>query len=230
MERNIDSLIGYSIEATDGEIGKVEDFYFDDETWTIRYLVVETGGWLSGRKVLISPAAFTGSNIKVDLFPVNLTMEQIRTSPDIDTDKPVSRQKEAMLNKHHFWQNYWGSGSYAGEMSIPNKRPIVIKDADRDPADDAHLRSIKQVGGYAIHALDGEIGHVNNLIVDDKTWELKDLIVDTHNWIGGKKVLIPITNVDSVSFVTLSVYLNIKIADVTDSKLYEDAEYSPVAG
>jgi sporulation protein YlmC with PRC-barrel domain len=229
MERNIDSLIGYSIEATDGELGKVEDFYFDDETWTIRYLIAKTGSWLSGRKVLISLEAFSGSDIKVDLFPVNLTMEQIRTSPDIDTDRPVSRQKEAMLNEHHFWQNYWGSGSYGGEMSIPNKRPIIIKDIDRDPNDDAHLRSIAQVGGYAIHALDGEIGHVNNFIIDEKTWELKAIVVDTHNMIGGKKVLVPITDVDSVSFITLSVYLNIKIAEVTESKLYSEAEYSPVA-
>jgi sporulation protein YlmC with PRC-barrel domain len=106
MKRNINSLIGYSLEATNGKIGEVEDFYFDDETWTIRYLIVKTGGWLSGRKVLISTDALTKTGELTDSIPVNLTIEQIQNSPDIDTDKPVSRQKEAMLNQHHFWKNY----------------------------------------------------------------------------------------------------------------------------
>jgi sporulation protein YlmC with PRC-barrel domain len=119
MKRNINSLIGYSIEATDGKIGTVKDFYFDDETWTIRYLVVETGNWLSGRKVLISPVALIKKNWSNGLIPVNLTKEQIQNSPDIDTDKPVSRQQEAMLNQHHFLEKllgkrliWWGDGHW----------------------------------------------------------------------------------------------------------------------
>jgi len=104
MEHNINSLLGYGIEAVDGEIGRIEDFYFDDETWIIRYIVVKTGDWLSGRKVLISVKALTHTGIKDGLFPLNITQEQIRTSPDINTEKPVSRQQEAMLNKHHFWK------------------------------------------------------------------------------------------------------------------------------
>jgi hypothetical protein len=158
MERNINSLIGYCMQATDGEIGEVVDFYFDDETWLIRYLVVKTGNWLSGRKVLISAAGLAPTDIKPDLFPISITKEQIRKSPDIDTDKPVSRQQEAMLNQHHFWENYWGSGSYGGEMGIPNRLPVRIKEIDRDPKEDIHLRSIAEVDGYTIHASDGEIG------------------------------------------------------------------------
>ncbi len=221
MEQNIHNLIGYSIQATDGEIGKIEDFYFDDETWTIRYAVVQTGTWLSNKKVLISVAAFAGADLNANLFPVNLTMEQVRTSPDIDTDKPVSRQKEALLNKHHFWENYWGSGSYGGEMSIPNQRPVRIKAVDRDPAEDVHLRSIAQVSGYAIHATDGEFGHVNNFIIDDKTWHLVDLVVDTHDYIGGKKVLIPVTAVHSISYLLWTVYLDQKKEEINNAKLYE---------
>ena len=225
MKRNINSLIGYSLEATDGTIGKVEDFYFDDETWTIRYLIVKTGSWLSGRKVLISTVALTKTSELNELIPVNLTSEQIRNSPDIDTDKPVSRQKEAMLNQHHFWQNYWGSGSYGGEMGIGNTRPIRIKAVDRDPAEDIHLQSIVEVAGYAIHATDGEIGHVGDFIVDDQTWQLLDLAVDTHNWIGGKKVLIEVSHVQSISFLNWLVYVNIPIAAINDSKLFEESEY-----
>jgi uncharacterized protein YrrD len=229
MERNINNLIGYAIKATDGEIGKVKDFYFDDETWTIRYLVVENGKWLSGRKVLISTIAITKLDFEAGLFLVNLTQEQIRTSPDIDTDKPVSRQQEAMLNQKHFWDNYWGSGSYAAEMSITNKRPIRIKNSERDPKEDIHLRSILQVSGYVIHALDGEIGHVAYLIVDDQTWKLVALVVDTHNWIGGKKVLVGVESVHSISYLDWVVYVDIKIADIVTSKLYDEAEYNQEA-
>lgn len=226
MKRNINSLIGYSMQATDGKIGEVEDFYFDDETWTIRYLIVKTGGWFSGRKVLISTTALIKTNKLNELIPVNLTKEQIRNSPDIDTDKPVSRQKEAMLNQHHLWENYWGSGSYGGEMGIANALPVRIKDIDRDPAEDVHLRSILQVDGYTIHASDGEIGHVNDFIVDDETWQLSELVVDTHDWIGGKKVLIAVSHIHSISFLNWLVYVHITIAAIEDSKLFKAAEYS----
>jgi len=226
MERNINSLIGYGMQATDGEIGEVVDFYFDDETWTIRYLVVKTGNWLSGRKVLVSADGLAPTDIKPDLFPISITKEQIRKSPDIDTDKPVSRQQEAMLNQHHFWENYWGSGSYGGEMGIPNRRPVRIKEIDRDPKEDIHLRSITEVDGYTIHATDGEIGHINDFIVDDQTWRLIDLIVDTHNWIGGKKVLVAVAHVHSISFLNRLVYVNITLADIDTCKIYKEAEYT----
>jgi sporulation protein YlmC with PRC-barrel domain len=229
MERNINNLIGYHIEATDGELGKVEDFYFDDETWTIRYLVVKTGSWLSGRKVLISTTALTKVDIQAGLFLVNMTQEQIRTSPDIDADKPVSRQKEAMLNQHHIWGNYWGSGSYGGEMGIGNKLPVRIKEIDRDPNEDIHLRSIVQVSGYMIHASDGEIGHVAYFIVDDQTWKLVELVVDTHDWIGGKKVLVGVSTVHSISYLNWLVYVHMKIEDILACKLYEEAEYNQEA-
>jgi len=229
MERNINSLIGYGMQATDGEIGEVVDFYFDDETWTIRYLVVKTGNWLSGRKVLISAAGLAPTDIKPDLFPISITKEQIGKSPDIDTDKPVSRQQEAMLNQHHFWENYWGSGSYGGEMGIPNRRPVRIKEIDRDPKEDIHLRSITEVDGYTIHATDGEIGHINDFIVDDQSWKLVDLIVDTHNWIGGKKVLVAVAHVHSISFLNRLVYVHIPLADIDNSKLYKETKYNQEA-
>jgi uncharacterized protein YrrD len=229
MERNINSLIGYSMEATDGEIGEVVDFYFDDETWTIRYLILKTGSWLSGRKVLISAAGLSTTDIRQGLFPISITKEQIRNSPDIDTDKPVSRQQEAMLNQHHFWENYWGSGYYGGEMGVANARPVKIKAVDRDPNEDFHLRSIAQVNGYTIHASDGEIGHVNDFIVNDQTWKLIDIVVDTHNWIGGKKVLVPVSNVRSISFQSWLVYVNITLADINNCKLYKEAEYNQEA-
>jgi sporulation protein YlmC with PRC-barrel domain len=225
MERNTSGLTGYQLEATDGEIGEVTDFYFDDETWTIRYLVVKTGGWLSGRKVLISPAAVVHKDLGPALIGVNLTQEQVRTSPDIDTDKPVSRQKQALLNQHHFWENYWGSGSYGGQMGIGNASPVHLKPSELDPDEDIHLRSVSEVDGYAIHANDGEIGHVNDMIVDDESWKLTHLVVDTHDWIGGKKVLIAVSHIEVVSYINLLVRLNIDKAEIEHSPLYDADAY-----
>ncbi len=225
MERNTSGLTGRQLEATDGEMGEVTDFYFDDETWTIRYLVVKTGGWLSGRKVLISPAAIVHKDFGPGLIGVNLTQEQVRTSPDIDTDKPVSRQKQAMLNEHHFWENYWGTGSYAGQMGVENPLPVHLKPEELDPDEDIHLRSVSEVVGCAIHANDGEIGHVNDMIVDDESWKLTHLVVDTHDWIGGKKVLIAVSHIEVISYINLLVRLDIDQAEIENSRLYDADAY-----
>ena len=225
MERNTEGLIGYTLAATDGEIGEVVDFYFDDETWTIRYLVVKTGGWLSGRKVLISPAALLHKTLGPDSIPVNLTRQQVETSPDIDTDRPVSRQKQAMLNKHYFWDNYWGTGVYGGQMGVDDVPPVYLKPSELDPNEDIHLRSVSEVAGCAILATDGDIGHVNDMIVDVQSWKITNLVVDTHDFLGGKKVLIPVGDVELISFVNSRVRLDIKQAEVEHSPLFDADAY-----
>ena len=233
MERSVNSLKGFSIEAKDGAIGEVEEFYFDDETWTIRYLIVKTGSWLSGRQVLISPVAIKNKNWLNKLIPVNLTKKQIQNSPDIDTKKPVSRQQEIELYGHYQWENYWGSGFYGGgssgvSMPFPSIDRKVLMAPDKDhknPNDNIHLRSTERITGYHIHASDGEIGHVNDFIIDDQTLQLLFFVVDTHNWIGGKKVLIPISQVKNVDWSVFEVFLNITTAAVKNSRLFEEAEF-----
>lgn len=133
MERNVNNLIGNNLDATDGEIGTVKDFYFDDQTWTIRYLVVNTGSWLSGRKVLISPNALLKHSWESGIFPVGLSREQVRNSPDIDTEKPISRQYEQELADYYPWEPYWGTGFYPGPVwgvipSTPLIDPTTIID------------------------------------------------------------------------------------------------------
>jgi uncharacterized protein YrrD len=197
MQHSINNLIGFTISAKDGELGKVSEFYFDDLTWSIRYLVVETGSWLSERKVLIPHAALGGTDWKKETFQVNLTMEQVRKSPDIDTEKTVSRQHEIELFNHYALPVYWGNGFYAGPIGIVPFYPYydrkpVKKDDDsaQQTQGDAHLRNSKKVKGYHIHANDDEIGHVEDFIVDDEKWNICFLIVDTHNWLPVRKVLI----------------------------------------
>ena len=146
--------------ATDGEIGEVKEFYFDNETWAVRYLIVETGNWLSNRKVLISPQALQVTDRENKDFPTNLTKEQIKNSPDIDTNKPISRRQEIKLYGHYPWRSYWGSGFYAGGFGgYINSDPIIderiAKDVDftdQRSDDNPHLRSTQRISGYHIHA------------------------------------------------------------------------------
>ena len=205
MKRSINSLIGYTISAKDGELGKVNEFYFDDFTWSIRYLIVETGNWLLDRKILIPNTVLGKIDWNSRIFHVNLTMEQIRKSPDIDTDKTVSRQKEIELHDYYGLPVYWGNDFYTTPIGMmpfvpvglipiaPDNKDKILKDDEnsiQQSHGDPHLRSTKNVKGYHINADDGEIGHVDDYIIDDEKWHLSYLVVDTHNWIPGKKVLI----------------------------------------
>ena len=235
MQHNIKNLLGFTLEATDGEVGKVKDFYFDDDTWTIRYLIVKTGGWLSGREVLISPVAISGEAYDANTFPVNLTKEQVNSSPDIDTDKPVSRQQELALYDHYAWQRYGGGGFYAGgvweiaypAISMADEKSLIEEDRmEAKSHDDLHLRSTHTVSGYHVHALDGDIGHVTDFIMDDQTWQLLFFVVDTHNWFGGKKVLIPVSDIKEVQWDNSKIIIDITTDAVKSSKLFDELEFS----
>lgn len=209
MLRTMKELEGYTIGATDGEIGHVRDFYFDDATWVIRYLIVDTGSWLSSREVLISPMSIVQPNWSGKRLPVALTKEQVNESPDIDTDKPVSRQHEETYLSYYGFPLYWGATGLWDAAANPSMAvtgmPVVTPspaaEAEMDQAradadasahsdDDPHLRSCKAVIGYHVAASDGEIGHVEGMLVDDENWALRYLVVNTSNWWMGHSVLI----------------------------------------
>jgi len=226
MQRNLNSLSGFHMGATDGEIGKVKDFYFDDESWTIRYLVVKTGNWLSDKKVLISPTSIGIPNFEEKIFPTSLTTDQIKNSPDIDTDMPVSRQHETDLNRYYSWPQYWGAGFYGGTVAgMATPMPAEKRD-DHDygtgsaTGNDQHLHSADEVEGYKIHAIDGEIGKVKDFIVDDQTWQIRFLVVDTGNWLNGKSVLISPTWIREVQWDNSAV-----VADLTEEAIRNSPEY-----
>lgn len=225
--------------ATDGEIGKVTDFYFDDHTWTIRYLIVETGGWLSGRTVLISPQALLKSDWENNVFPVNLTKEQVKNSPDIDVQKPVSRQQEIELSKYYPWSDWgaglapgslWGAGigttgMMAGTMT-PLETSIESEENNRSTTktnNDPQLRSYEEVKGYNIKAADGAIGDVEDFIVDDSSWKIDLLVVDTGHWLPGKKVLLSLNLIKEIKWATSSVVINASTNKVKNSPEYDAA-------
>lgn len=212
MLRNIKSLIGHKIHATYGELGIVDEFYFDDKTWNIRYMVAETGGWLSGRKVLISPAALKAPDWKSKTFPVALTREQVRSSPDIDTKQTVTRQHELELHKHYAWALYWGDGFYAGGMSGGLIFPPAPEEKEKQapqPLKETHLQGTRAVTGYRLHAADGPIGHVDDYIIDDEKWGVRYLVADTGTWLRGRKVIISPHWIKSVNWGSSEVFVDL---------------------
>ncbi|CAN5840946.1 PRC-barrel domain-containing protein [soil metagenome] len=199
--RTLDELRGYEIRATDGLIGKVDEVYFDDERWVVRYIVVDTGTWLSSRRVLVSPIAFGEPDWASRTIPTRLTKERIEQSPSIDLDKPVSRQQEAHFNSYYGWPTYWGSFGLWGRWSAPVAMampPHPDPDAAAAKDEDHHLRSSREVTTYHLHATDGEVGHVTDFVVDDVTWAVRYLAVATSNWWFGKHVLIAPALIESV--------------------------------
>ncbi len=229
MMRSITGLVGCMVRAKDGDLGRVEQFYFDDHKWVIRYMVVDTGRWLQGRQVLISTAALKEPKWKSRVFPVNLTKEQVKNSPSIDTDKPVSRQHEAKLHNYYDWPAYWTTGlePYAGiGYPVPThlSPPAKGKKAPPEKPADPNLRSTRQVTGYYFQAIDGEIGHVHDFIVDDETWAIRYVVVNTQNWLPGKKVLVSAPWIWRVSWDRSKMFVDLSRESIKNSPVFDHSK------
>jgi hypothetical protein len=203
-------LKGLVIRATDGELGAVDEFYFDDETWGIRYLVVKTGGWLSGRWVLISPIAVVRVDWQMKSLHVALSKKQVENSPDINTHQPVSRQHEAELSAYYGYNPYWGGpflwgpSYYPADLAIPSAFTKT-----KEESADYHLRSSTAVTGYHVDAKDGEIGHLDGFVIDDKFWNIRYIEIATRNWLPGKNVLVSPAWIERVSWLESKIYTNL---------------------
>jgi hypothetical protein len=218
MLQSIKQLYGNKLGASDGDIGHVKDFYFDDQNWVIRYLVADTGSWLPGRQVLISPHAFGSLQQAGKVLRANLTRKQIEDSPPIESHKPVSRQYEEEYYNYYSWPYYW-QGTMSSSMSVfpilglPSKPLLseVDKARDRHAADhaDPHLRSTQAVDGYHIKATDGIIGHFGDFMMDDESWAIRQLVIKTGHLLSGKKVQISTSTVDRISFDESTVFVNL---------------------
>jgi uncharacterized protein YrrD len=232
MLNKVKNLNGCFIQNTEDEtIGKVKDVYFDDRHWTVRYLVANTGIWLRGRKVLISPYALAAVNVDQDNIVANLTKKQIEDSPSLESDKPVSQQFESDYYGYYGWPNYWyGPYSWGYYPYIERDRVKWKQNNPGEKAWDHHLRSCHEVTGYHIDAEDGEIGHVEDFIIDDETWEIRYLVVNTSNWWAGKKVLISPLWIERVSWSERKVVIDltrqaIKLSPEFTDKSLVDRDY-----
>ncbi|WP_420473724.1 PRC-barrel domain-containing protein [Noviherbaspirillum sp. ST9] len=237
-----DGLQGFSIIAKDGELGSVKDVYFDDQEWTVRYLVVDTGGWLTGRKVLLSPHAVTGADWRNHSLAVNLTREQVQNSPSIETAKPVVRQHEVEFYDYYGYPYYWSGPYLWGYTVLPGmleQKPLEDEGRQEDRVrmeqkrarNDPHLRSADEVIGYDIQATDDTIGHVEDLLFDEESWKIALMVVDTRNWWPGKKVMVPPGRIERVSWEGKSVVVNVTREQIEDSPEYDpEANLPPDTG
>jgi hypothetical protein len=226
-------LTGFAVRATDGDIGSIRDFLFDDRTWKLRWLVVDTGFWLTGRKVLVHPSAIGVPDTTHEKIPVQLTKAQIKASPDILCDAPVSLRMEDGINNYFGWSPYWDGNDFGigsmGSSLIPAPDSGAV--ALREPLDtalhsddgDPHLRSIAAVNGYHVHASDGSIGHVADFLIDDVAWDIRYLIIDTNNWWPGRHVLMSPHAVREVSWARSQIGV-----DVSRAKVKAGPEWKPL--
>ena len=193
MLRALSDLKGYAIEASDGLIGHVEQVYFDDEKWAIRYLVVRAGTWFDTREVLLSPISLGETHWETRTLTVRLTKDKVKHSPPIELHKPVSQQED-QYNDYYGWSSYWGNVGLWARWGTPVMMATPPHPDDRNhllrASGDRHLRSSAEVAGYHLHAIDDPIGHVEDFIIDDETWAIRYVVVNTSNWGLGRKVLI----------------------------------------
>ncbi|MBC7483793.1 MAG: PRC-barrel domain-containing protein [Rhizobacter sp.] len=234
MLNSISHLDGSTLSATDGEIGHVKEAYFDDVVWAVRYLVVDTGTWLSGREVLISPYSVVQPVGNGKSIAVRLTRQQVENSPVTDTHQPVSRRHERETLSYYAYPEYWGGADLWAMGPLPLLPPLLpvtvesqAEAARREeavPAEDVHLRSSANITGYDIQATDDSIGHVKDFIFDDESWAVRYLVVDTRNWWpGGKKVLLATRWIDRIDWADKTVHTTLTREQVKNSPEYDEA-------
>jgi hypothetical protein len=209
---------GYTIEATDGKVGTVSDFLFDDITWQLRWLVVDTGSWLSGRKILIHPSSLEKPDTALRAFPAALTRAHVEASPSISDDAPVSRQMEYDVSSYYGWNGIPVMSNAIAVAPVVPRPPAGGETAKADP----HLRSIAEVVGYAIHAVDGTIGHLETFLIDDADWKIHYLVVDTANWWVGRHVLVAPTAVKEIDWSERFVRLDLTCYKIKGSPAWEN--------
>ncbi len=228
---NASKIKGYTVAATDGDIGTVSDLLFDDESWHIRWLVVDASSWFTERKMLLPTSTLGHADQQNERFSVRLTKQQVKDSPDIDTQRPVSRQAESDIYGYYGWTPYWGGlfvGGYGSGMAAPVVAPVSDAQRIRREAveaqhsrDDPNLRSINAVEGYYIQATDGDIGHVEDMLVEESDWSIHYLVIDTKNWWPGKKVLISPRSARDINWADKTLFLNVDRERVKNSPEYD---------
>jgi len=217
MLHSVKHLYGSKLGASDGDIGHVKDFLFDDQSWVVRYLVADTGDWLSGRQVLISPHAFVSLDWTGKLLLLRLRRKQIENSPSIELHKPVSRQYEEAYYRYHGWPYYWEGSGLWGLSGFPILE-LPPTPLSGDPASassrapesaDAHLRSTQAVNGYHIEASGGTIGHICDFLMDARTWAIHQLVAKTGHRFSRSEVQIPTSQVGRISYDKSTVFVSL---------------------
>ncbi len=247
MIRPATALYGYQLLASDGAVGEINDFLFDDDCWKLRYFVVDAGRWLAERHVIIAPEAVQRPEWDAQRLPTPLSKEQVRQSPQFDPTQPLTTEVERQLRQHYGWSDYaLPAGSTqrlpirpATDQSTEAVTPAVIPGAGADAEmvaaargaqeaqevrDRPQLRSAREVIGYHVQASDGDVGHVEDLLIDDTTWEIRFIVVDTRNWWPGKKVVLSPQSIANISWPESHVVVNLTRDDIQNARQYDPAD------
>jgi hypothetical protein len=213
ITQDVKKLYGKKLTALDGDIGHVMDFYFDDEAWAIRYVVVDTGSWLTGRLVLLSPHAFTKLDQSEETLQVKLRKQQIQDSPSIASHETVSQQFEEQYYRSYGWPVYWQGGQMWGMSGdplvlAPQPQDIAVRQA-LEPRADRHLQSTKTIDGYHVQAVDGAVGRLISIHVNARSWAIQEFVVETGHWYSGRQILIAPSKISRISYLEKKVFLRL---------------------
>lgn len=220
-------VTGYQLSATDGRIGHCKDLLFDDSHWAVRYAVVDTGGWLRGRKVVVSPIAFGEPSYVDKTIPVRATMDQIESAPPLDEKAPLSRRYEIEFSKYFSMMPYWagagpwGVSTYPAPLLRPDRAAVEALSVEVEGSD-SDLRSVREITGYHVYSGEEQVGEVDDFIIDDHAWIIRYLVVDTGRWLPGKKILIAPDWVLSMAWADRRV-----LVDVTKQAIEKAPAYDP---
>ena len=232
MLRSVNDLKGSVVRATDGEIGEIDDVYFEDDRWIARYLLVNTGGWL-GRRVLVSPVSVTGVNWRNHRINLSLSKEQVRHSPRANFERPLSRAYERHYFRYYGYPPYWAGMGLWGVGAYPEALASTPTEAAAESAPtraavedsvDPRLHTTFEVIGAHVQATDGEIGHVDDLLIDDETWAIRYAHVDTSNWIGGRPVIVGSAWLREVNWIDGKLHVALAREAVKNSPAYDPVQ------
>lgn len=227
MIRSVRDLQKLRMHAADEEIGKLVDVYFEERNWVTRYLVIEVGEWLDRNTLLFSPLAVM---IGEEGAKIGVKKEMIEKSPPIDIERPVSRQQEMELHRYYDWPFYWVRLDHSSYPLVEMYSEMQESGNIPDEAEDPKLRSAREVTGYKIAARDGDIGKVDNFLIDEESWRILYMVVDTGNWLPGRKVLISPAWIEAISWSESKVRLDLNQDTIRNSPEYDpssllDREY-----
>ncbi|MFA9555726.1 PRC-barrel domain-containing protein [Evansella sp. AB-rgal1] len=225
-------ILEYNVQATDGELGKVKDIYFDEDNWVIRYLVIDTRKWLPGRKVLVSPISFDSVDFENGMVNILETKESIKDSPSLEEHEPISRKHEILLHAHFGWPHYWSyfdNNRLWGDFNTPhelgNTTETEVDKLTPEQEDERKLRSVNDIKGdftgYTIQATDGEIGHVSDFMISDDSWKVRYFVVETKNLLAGKFVVLSVDWINSISWTDKRLVVDLPKDAIKNGPFFE---------
>lgn len=235
MIRSVKDIRKFEVVANDGPIGSIDDFYFDDEWWAVRYVVLDTGKWLPGRRVLISPLSISRTDWSAGRLLLAISRSEVKDSPGVESHQPVSRRQERDYLDYYGYPYYWASAGLWGAHAVPmlptpeqiaaHRANAAAAERDAAESGDTHLRSASEVAGYVVRATDGDLGHIDDILFDDVSWALRYLVADTSNWWFGNHVLVSPDWITDISWPEHSVSVRIARQLLKTAPRYDRAEH-----